>query len=134
MSKKIDSVIQSYLDNREISGGAMIVRKGGQIVYQNKWGWADIAAQTPIDDTAIFRMMSMTKPVTAVGILMLMEKGLLRLDDPISRFLPQFSNMQVSCDKRYVYTQDAGSPRRDRSARRSNMSENSTGTCTQRFS
>ena len=103
MSKKIDSVIQSYLDNREISGGAMIVRKGGQIVYQNKWGWADIAAQTPIDDTAIFRMMSMTKPVTAVGILMLMEKGLLRLDDPISRFLPQFSNMQVSCDKRYVY-------------------------------
>ena len=103
MSKKIDSVIQGYVDNLEVSGGAMIVRKGEQIVYQNKWGWADIAAQTPIDDTSIFRMMSMTKPVTAVGILKLMEKGLLRLDDPISKFLPQFSNMRVSCDKRYVY-------------------------------
>ena len=103
MSKKIDSVIQSYVDNREISGGAMIIRKGGQIVYQNKWGWADLAAQTPIDDTSIFRMMSMTKPITAVGILKLMESGLLCLDDPISKFLPQYSNMRVSCDKRYVY-------------------------------
>ena len=103
MSKKIDSVIQGYVDNREISGGAMIVRKDGQIVYKNKWGWADLSTQTPIGDNSIFRMMSMTKPVTAVGILKLMEKGLLCLDDPISKFLPQFSNMQVSCDKRYAY-------------------------------
>ncbi|MBP3478056.1 MAG: beta-lactamase family protein [Oscillospiraceae bacterium] len=103
MSKKIDSVIQGYVDNREISGGAMIVRKDGQIVYKNKWGWADLSTQTPIGDNSIFRMMSMTKPVTAVGILKLMEKGLLCLDDPVSKFLPQFSNMQVSCDKRYAY-------------------------------
>ena len=103
MSNKIDSLIRDYVENAEISGGAMIVRKDGQIVYKNKWGRADLSTQTPIGDNSIFRMMSMTKPVTAVGILKLMEKGLLCLDDPISKFLPQFSNMQVSCDKRYEY-------------------------------
>ena len=103
MSNKIDSLIRGYVENAEISGGAMIVRKDGQIVYKNKWGRADLSTQTPIGDNSIFRMMSMTKPVTAVGILKLMEKGLLCLDDPISKFLPQFSNMQVSCDKRYAY-------------------------------
>ena len=88
MSNKIDSLIRGYVENAEISGGAMIVRKDGQIVYKNKWGRADLSTQTPIGDNSIFRMMSMTKPVTAVGILKLMEKGLLCLDDPISKFLP----------------------------------------------
>lgn len=103
MSNIIDSAIQTYVENAELSGAALMVRKGGKVVYQNKWGWADIAAQTPITEASVFRMMSMTKPVTAVGILKLIERGLLSLDDPVSKFLPQFRNMRVSCDKRYVF-------------------------------
>ena len=103
MSNIIDSTIQSYVKNAELSGAALMVRKGGKVVYHNKWGWTDIADQTPITDASVFRMMSMTKPVTAVGILKLMEKGLLSLDDPITKFLPLFQNMQVSIDKRYEF-------------------------------
>ena len=103
MSNIIDSTIQSYVKNAELSGAALMVRKGGKVVYHNKWGWTDIADQTPITAASVFRMMSMTKPVTAVGILKLMEKGLLSLDDPITKFLPLFQNMQVSIDKRYEF-------------------------------
>ena len=85
MSNKIDSVIQGYVETLEISGGAMIIRKCGQIVYKNKWGWADLSTQTPIGDNSIFRMMSMTKPVTAVGILNLMENAGRDIEDEILR-------------------------------------------------
>lgn len=97
----IDSTITKYVQNQDISGGALIVRKNGNLVYQNKWGFSNIQTQQPIKYDSIYRMMSMTKPITAVGILKLMEKGLLDLDDPISKFLPQFANMKVCADKRY---------------------------------
>ena len=99
----LDQTIREYVKQQEISGGALIVRKAEQIVYQNKWGFADIQAEIPIEYNSIYRMMSMTKPVTAVGVLKLMEKGLLDLDDPLSRFLPQFRDMRVCADKRYEF-------------------------------
>lgn len=97
----IDSTIRKYIQDQEISGGALIVRKNGKLVYQNKWGFSDIRTKQPLKYDSIYRMMSMTKPITAVGILKLMEKGLLDLDDPVSKFLPQFANMKVCADKRY---------------------------------
>ena len=100
---QIDQTISGYVKNNEISGGALLVRKAGEIVYQNKWGYADVAAGTPVEYDSIYRMMSMTKPVTAVGILKLMDQGLLALDDPLSKFLPQFKDMQVCADKRYEF-------------------------------
>lgn len=98
-----DQTISGYVENQEISGGALIVRKAGKTIYQNKWGYADIQTETPIEYDSIYRMMSMTKPVTAVGILKLMEKGLLDLDDPLSQFLPHFREMRVCADKRYEF-------------------------------
>ncbi|MBR0159843.1 MAG: beta-lactamase family protein, partial [Oscillospiraceae bacterium] len=62
---EINNTIQGYLNNREISGGALLVRRNGELVYENYWGWADIASRRPIEENAIYRMMSMTKPVTA---------------------------------------------------------------------
>lgn len=103
MSKIIDEAIQAYVDNNEISGGAMIIRRKDEIIYQSKWGFSDINSKIPVDDGSIFRMMSMTKPVTAVGVLKLIEKGPISLDDPISKYLPEFKDMRVSCDKRYEY-------------------------------
>ena len=81
MSKIIDEAIQAYVDNNEISGGAMIIRRKDEIIYQSKWGFSDINSKIPVDDGSIFRMMSMTKPVTAVGVLKLIEKGPVSLDD-----------------------------------------------------
>ena len=81
----------------------MLVRKDGEIVYDGKWGFADLAARTPVTDDTIFRIASMTKIVTAVGILKLMENGVLSLDDPLSKYLPEFSHMRVCADKRYEF-------------------------------
>lgn len=100
---QIDQTISGYVKNNEISGGALLVRKAGEVVYQNKWGYADVAAGAPVEYDSIYRMMSMTKPVTAVGILKLMDRGLITLDDPLSKFLPQFKDMQVCADKRYEF-------------------------------
>lgn len=100
---QIDQTVSEYIKNKEISGGALLVRKAGEVVYQNKWGYADVAAGAPVEYDSIYRMMSMTKPVTAVGILKLMDRGLITLDDPLSKFLPQFKDMEVCADKRYEF-------------------------------
>ena len=101
--REIDRVMEAYLQNREMAGGALLVRKDDKIVYDGKWGYADLAAQTPVTDDTVFRMASMTKIVTAVGILKLMENGVLGIDDPLSKYLPEFSNMRVCADKRYEF-------------------------------
>ncbi len=93
--QKIDRYIQSLVENEEISGGSLLIRQGEQIVYQNLWGWADVAKTQRMEEHHIFRMMSMTKPVTAVGILKLMEQGKLSIDDPLHKFIPEFQNMRV---------------------------------------
>ncbi len=102
---KIDRYIRSLVENEEISGGSLLIRKGDEIAYQNLWGWADVAKTRKLEERHIFRMMSMTKPVTAVGILKLMEQGKLSIDDPLHKFIPEFQNMQVVQDDRYAWHQ-----------------------------
>ena len=99
----IHQVMNSYIANGEMAGGALIVRKNDQVVFDGKWGYADIAKQILVTDETVFRMASMTKVVTAVAILKLIEDGKLGLDDPISKHLPQFAGMRVCADKRYEW-------------------------------
>ena len=91
----INDVMQGYVDRGEMSGGALIVRKEGDEVFRGKWGFADLAAKTPIEYDNIYRLMSMTKGVTAVAVMTLVEQGLLGLDDPVSRHLPAFAEPRV---------------------------------------
>lgn len=97
----ISSQMEQYLANEELAGALLEVRKDGRTVYQNKWGFSDLTAGTPLSYDAIFRMMSMTKCVTAVGILQLVEEGKVGLDDALSRYIPSFAQMQVADDARY---------------------------------
>ena len=99
--EQISEVMERYVQNEEIAGASLLVRQHGQTVYRNCWGYADKAAKTPIQENSIFRMMSMTKCVTAVGILQLMEAGKLNLDDPLSLFIPSFAKPRVADDARY---------------------------------
>ena len=99
----IHQVMDSYIANGEIAGGALVIRKNDEIVFDGKWGYADIEKKIPITDHTVFRMASMTKVVTAVAIMKLIEEGRLGLDDPISKYLPQFADMQVCVDKRYEW-------------------------------
>lgn len=97
----IHQVMNSYIANDEMAGGSLIVRKNDEIVFDGKWGYADIEKQIPITDDTVFRMASMTKIVTTVAIMKLIEEGKLGLDDPISKYLPQFAGMRVCADQRY---------------------------------
>ena len=99
----IHQVMNSYIANGEMAGGALVVRKNDEIVFDGKWGYADMEKQIPITDNTVFRMASMTKVVTAVAIMKLIEDGKLGLDDPISKYLPQFAAMRVCDDKRYEW-------------------------------
>ena len=99
----IHRVMEQYIANSEMAGGALIVRKNDEIVFDGKWGWADISARKPVTDDTIFRMASMTKVVTGVAIMKLIEDGKLCLDDPISKYLPQFAGQRVCSDLRYEF-------------------------------
>lgn len=98
----ITACMQTYVEHREMSGGALMVRKDGELIYQNKWGMANLGTKEEVSYDSIYRMMSMSKCVTAVAIMQLIESGKMDLDDPLSKYVPEFKNMQVASDKRYV--------------------------------
>lgn len=100
----IDRTMEQYLANGELSGGSLIVRKKGAIVYRNKWGYSDVSTKKAIEYDSIYRMMSMTKPVVAVAILKLMEQGRLSVDDPLAKYIPAFADMHVAADRRYAFS------------------------------
>lgn len=97
----ISRVIEKYIEDRELPGAALLVRKNDEIVYNGKWGYANIKEKVPITDRSIFRVASMTKCVTAVGVMKLVEEGKISLDDPVSKYIPAFADMRVADDSRY---------------------------------
>lgn len=101
--QEIDRIMNAYIANREMAGGALLVRKNDTVVFDGRWGFADIEKQHPVTDDTIFRMASMTKCVTGVAVMKLVEEGRLELDAPLSEYLPAFRDMRVCADKRYEY-------------------------------
>ncbi len=87
--------MQQYVDERKIAGSINLVARRGQIVYLEKFGNQDVASKTPMALDTIFRMYSMTKPVTSLAFMMLYEQGEFQLTDPLSKFIPEFANPRV---------------------------------------
>ena len=94
--QRIHETMQSHIDSHDISGAVTLVMRKGRIAHLETHGNMDIDAKKPMARNAIFRIWSMSKPVTGVAILMLMEDGKLRLTDPVSRFIPEFKEMKVA--------------------------------------
>ena len=92
----INFEMEKYLHSNEMAGAALIVSKFTDEVYRNKWGYADIEGKTPTQYDTIYRLASMTKPITAVAIMQLIEQGKLKLEDPISKFLNEYEKPEVS--------------------------------------
>lgn len=90
--------LQTVVDAGDLSGFVTLTWRKGEIVQLNTLGWRDVAAKAPMTRDTMFRIASMTKPVTSVAALMLMEEGKLKLDDPITKWAPEFSNMKVLKD------------------------------------
>jgi CubicO group peptidase (beta-lactamase class C family) len=92
---RIGPAMQVFVDSGRFSGIATAVARHGKIVFQNAVGTMDSAHTKPMRVDAVFRIYSMTKPVTTVAIMQLFERGKLRLDDPVSKYIPEFEGTQV---------------------------------------
>jgi CubicO group peptidase (beta-lactamase class C family) len=94
--EKIKAVLQPVVDAGQLAGAATLVwREGDSEALTTCVGWRDVEAQSPITRDTIFRIASMTKPITSVAALMLVDEGRIALDEPITRYAPEFSRMQV---------------------------------------
>ncbi|MDX1286171.1 MAG: serine hydrolase domain-containing protein, partial [Draconibacterium sp.] len=97
-SEKIDLAtqkMQGYIDNEKLGGISALIYKDGEIVYRKNFGFADKKNNKPIADNTIHRIFSMTKPITAVGLMKLYDESKFELDDKLSKYIPEFENTQV---------------------------------------
>jgi CubicO group peptidase (beta-lactamase class C family) len=90
--------MQALIDRKEAGGIVTLVARDGKIVDVHTNGFQDVEGQTPMRENTIFRIASMSKPITSVAIMMLYEEGKLRLNDPVSRFIPAFKQQRVATE------------------------------------
>jgi len=94
--QRIHDLMQRYMDAGNFTGAVTIVARRGRIAHFEAQGVMDLETKRPMAKDAIFRIMSMTKPVVGVSVLMLIEEGKIRLNDPVSKFIPQFKDLKVA--------------------------------------
>ena len=92
------TALQGHITAGHISGVVAAVARHGRLVYLETLGQRDLSARDSMPEDAIFRLYSMTRPITSTAVMMLWEEGRFQLDDPISRYLPQFSEQRVFID------------------------------------
>lgn len=95
---RLGSALKGYVDRGEIAGAVTVVHRHGEEAYAEAVGWQDKEAGVPMKRDTLFRIMSMTKPVTAAAVLMLVEEGRIRLHDPVDSWLPELANRVVLRD------------------------------------
>jgi CubicO group peptidase (beta-lactamase class C family) len=93
--KRIDTAMQRYVDQKKLAGIVTLVARRGSVVHFEKFGHQDLATSKPIELDTIFRIYSMTKPITSVALMMLYERALFHLTDPVSKFIPEFKKVKV---------------------------------------
>ena len=92
---RLEGVVQGYVDDQAIGGAVtLIARKGGQ-AHVRSYGMASRASGTPMRPDTIFRIASMTKPITSVAVMMLYEEGRFKLNDPVGQYLPALASLDV---------------------------------------
>jgi len=92
---RIDTAIEAEVAAGKIPGAVALIARNGEIAYHKRFGFADVDTQTPMQLDSIFRIASMTKAVTSVAVMMLHEQGLLQLNDPLAKYIPEFESMTV---------------------------------------
>lgn len=93
---QIKKILKDNIDNNFIAGGNLMIIKEGEEIFYHEDGLADREAGFPIKRDSIFRLYSMSKPITAVSVMILLERGEIDLYDPVSKYMPGFKNQMVS--------------------------------------
>jgi CubicO group peptidase (beta-lactamase class C family) len=93
--QRIHALLQGHVDQKLIAGGVALIARHGKLAYLDSAGVRDREAGKPMTPDTIFRIASMTKPVTSVAVMMLVDEGRIKLDDPLSKYVPEFKSMTV---------------------------------------
>ena len=93
--KNIDKHFNRYVDEGRLAGYAVAVARHGKVAHFGMYGHKDSETSAPITDDTMYRIYSMTKPITSIALMMLVERGLLQLTDPVSKFIPSFGETRV---------------------------------------
>jgi len=108
---QIPAALQAVVDAGDLSGFVTLIWRRGEVVQLNTVGLRDVEAGLPMTRDTLFRIASMTKPVTSIAALMLIEDGKLKLDDPVTKWLPELADMQVLKDATGPVDQTYPAPR-----------------------
>jgi CubicO group peptidase (beta-lactamase class C family) len=92
---RIDAHFARYVDDGRLPGWLITVSRHGRLAYVARYGSRDLEAGLPVTDDTVWRLYSMTKPITSVAVMMLLEDGTLSLTDPVSAFIPSFADVRV---------------------------------------
>ena len=93
--KRIDDMLKKAISDGDVPGIVALIARNGKIVFHNAYGMADHQSRKAMEKDAIFRIASQTKAITATAVMMLWEEGKFRLDDPISKYLPEFGKAEI---------------------------------------
>lgn len=96
---EIRTALAPFVDQGKIPGFVTVVARDGKIVYADTYGMRDVERKKPMESDTIFRMYSMTKPITGVAVMTLVDAGKLSLDDEVSKYIPEFADMKVLIEK-----------------------------------
>ena len=121
--KRLDAGMKGLVDDKRLPGVVTLLARKGKVVHFTAHGKKDLGRPEPLAKDSIFRIYSMTKPVTGVAMLMLYEEGKWRLDDPVSRYIPEFAKLVV-----YVGENPDGTPKTEPARRSMTMRELMTHT------
>ena len=92
----LEQALQAEVDQGRLAGIAVLVEQDGKLLHRSQHGYQDIAGDVPLAEDTLYKIFSLTKPVTSVAMLMLQEQGKLSLDDPLAKYLPEFADLQVA--------------------------------------
>ncbi|HEY2779898.1 MAG TPA: serine hydrolase domain-containing protein [Steroidobacteraceae bacterium] len=92
---RLDAAMKSLVDSKKLAGLVTVLARHGKIVEEKTYGYADVAAQKPMQKDSIVRIFSMTKPITGIAMMMLYEEGKWKPSDPIARYIPEFRDLKV---------------------------------------
>jgi CubicO group peptidase (beta-lactamase class C family) len=93
--RRIDDHLDRYIEDGRLAGTHVVVARRGEVVHSSCCGMRDAEAGLPVEQDTLWRIFSMTKPITSVTAMSLFERGLFELSDPVSRWIPAFADMQV---------------------------------------
>ena len=99
-SRKITEFFRNEVATGKIAGAIVLIQQHGKPVYHESFGVQDVVSKAPMTDKTIFRLFSMTKAITSVVAMELVEDGKIKLDDPVSKYIPSFANVKVGVEKK----------------------------------